>query len=250
MRIEQILRDGVAFFGSREALVADRIAWTYSDLDGKSDRLAAALLREGLKTGERVALYLENSPCAVVSLFAVLKAGLIAVPVEASTLDERVHSILTSGDIAAIITQSRLATCAAAALAGTPAVRVVVLVGGDRKVAPPAGCISFEKVTMARTAVSLPRLADVDAPAVVLGAGYADGDAAVPYTHASVVATSQSVEDITHKVQHSLASLYGFCGIVSALRGGATLHLTEPGQAAFVVRRQDEVPELLLAMAG
>ncbi len=250
MRIEEILRDSVAFFGSREALVADRIAWTYSDLDAKSDRLAASLLREGLKAGERVALYLENSPCAVVSLFAALKAGLVAVPVEASTASDRVQSIVGRCDIAAIITQARLASGAAAALAGAPGVRVVVLVGGDRKAAHPAGCISFEKVTMARTSVSLQRLADADAPAVLLGAGHSDSDTTAPYTHAAIVSASQFAEDMTQKAQHSLSSLDGFCGIVSALRSGATLHLTEPGQAAFVVRRQEEVPELLLAMAG
>lgn len=250
MRIEQILRDSVSFHGGNPALMAERITWTYADIERKSDRLAAALLREGLKSGERVALYLENSPCAVVSVFAVLKAGLVAVPLDATLEGERLHSFLAHGKIAAIVTQSRLASAAANALAAAPGARVVVLVGGDGRSAPPAGCISFEKVTTGRSSLAPPPLSDASGPAVVLGPSRVEDMDACTYSHAAIVATSQTASGKVSGAESSLSTLFGFCSIIAAVRAGSALSLQEPGQASFVVRHGQDMPELLLALAG
>src|SRR5262245_9003971 len=54
--------------------------WTYADLDGATDRVAAALAAAGVRTGDRVALFLPNCPELVLSYFAVFKLGAVAVP--------------------------------------------------------------------------------------------------------------------------------------------------------------------------
>src|SRR5690606_17304823 len=77
MRIEQLLRDGAETHGAKPALVAGRVAYTFTDVDRKSDRLAAALVQRGLTPGSRVALFLDHSVPAIVSVFAILKAGCV-----------------------------------------------------------------------------------------------------------------------------------------------------------------------------
>ena len=46
-----------------------------------ADRLAAALVALGLRPGDRVATLLENSPGAVLSWWGILRAGMVAVPI-------------------------------------------------------------------------------------------------------------------------------------------------------------------------
>jgi fatty-acyl-CoA synthase len=53
---------------------------TYGDLDERSDRLAAGLLKAGLVPGDRVATLTGTNPEHVVVFFACAKAGLILMP--------------------------------------------------------------------------------------------------------------------------------------------------------------------------
>jgi long-chain acyl-CoA synthetase len=59
-----------------------RVEITWADLDRQVDALAASLRSElHLHAGDRVALTLANSPAFVTTYFAVLRAGLVAVPI-------------------------------------------------------------------------------------------------------------------------------------------------------------------------
>ncbi len=54
---------------------------SYREADATANRIAHALRAEGLSSGDRVLLYCENSIEAVLTLFGIAKAGLVAVPV-------------------------------------------------------------------------------------------------------------------------------------------------------------------------
>ncbi|MDH6284686.1 class I adenylate-forming enzyme family protein [Prescottella agglutinans] len=54
---------------------------TYREADAAANRVARALRAGGLEEGDRVLLYCENSVEAVVTMFGIAKAGLVAVPV-------------------------------------------------------------------------------------------------------------------------------------------------------------------------
>ena len=55
--------------------------WTVGELDERINRLANALLAQGLVKGDRVALMLPSHPDHIVAIFALAKAGLVRVPV-------------------------------------------------------------------------------------------------------------------------------------------------------------------------
>jgi long-chain acyl-CoA synthetase len=81
---------------------------SYAALARQSDLVAAGLLRLGLRQGERVALYLPNTPYHPFSFFGVLKAG--GVVVHISPLDaprELKHKLTDSGARLLITTNFR-----------------------------------------------------------------------------------------------------------------------------------------------
>lgn len=55
---------------------------TYGQLDQEADALAAALIRQGLRPGDRVALWLQKSTRAVAAMQAVLRLGAAYVPID------------------------------------------------------------------------------------------------------------------------------------------------------------------------
>jgi acyl-CoA synthetase (AMP-forming)/AMP-acid ligase II len=67
---------------------------TFGELDARSDRLARALLARGLRSGDRVVLYLGNGLPFVELFLAVLKAGGLVVPVTARLVGPELRYIV------------------------------------------------------------------------------------------------------------------------------------------------------------
>jgi long-chain acyl-CoA synthetase len=89
------------FYGEKEI--------SYAELDAQSLRLAAHLQNKfGVKAGDRVALWLKNCPEFVVSVFGVLKAGAVVVPVNNFLKPAEVSYILNDGRIDVVITDVEL----------------------------------------------------------------------------------------------------------------------------------------------
>ena len=82
-------------------ICADQVV-SYEALDRSTDALAGWLLREGLQTGDRVALHWCNSVELVNLYFACFKAGLIAVPV---------NNRMKAAEIAYVLGHSRAKLC-------------------------------------------------------------------------------------------------------------------------------------------
>ena len=71
----QLFDDAAARWPRREALIFYGRGITYGELREATDRFACALADLGVKKGDRVALYLVNSPQFVIAYFAALKCG-------------------------------------------------------------------------------------------------------------------------------------------------------------------------------
>jgi acyl-CoA synthetase (AMP-forming)/AMP-acid ligase II len=67
--------------GSKVALLVDDEKITYGDILEKVDKLAGYLATKGVKEGDKVALFLRNSPEFIYTIFAASKLGAILVPV-------------------------------------------------------------------------------------------------------------------------------------------------------------------------
>lgn len=79
--IDQMFRETVARDGPRDALVfADR-TWSWRELAGIVDQVAAGLQAVGIGRGDRVAMLIGNRPEFVFALLAIQRLGAIAVPI-------------------------------------------------------------------------------------------------------------------------------------------------------------------------
>lgn len=82
----------------RTALIFGDNCLTYDEVEASGNRLAHALVSLGLQVGERVAVLLNNSPEAIESVFAVEKAGLVYVALNARhTLAEQIAILDDAG---------------------------------------------------------------------------------------------------------------------------------------------------------
>jgi non-ribosomal peptide synthetase component F len=77
---------------------------TYTDLDGRANRLARHLRASGVRPGDRVALRLERSAEMVIAILAVLKAGAAYVPIDPSHPAERVAFTLEDSGASLLVT--------------------------------------------------------------------------------------------------------------------------------------------------
>ncbi|MSY16332.1 MAG: AMP-binding protein, partial [Actinobacteria bacterium] len=125
--VAEFVRNSARNYPTQVAVIdSDRIL-TWAELDAQIDAFACGLIQRGLHAGERVALLLGNSADFVVAYFGILRAGLVAVPLNpAYTAPEIALLIADSGARLLLVAEGTAAT-ANAATTSLAACEVIVL---------------------------------------------------------------------------------------------------------------------------
>ena len=194
MRFEQFLRHSAERFPDKTALVASGKRLTYSQLDDLSDELAQGLVDRGIARGDRVVLFLDNSAEAVVSIFAVLKAGAVFSPVNPSTKADKLAYILKNCRARGLVTQQKIAAVAADAVEASSS--VVVTIVADGEAAP--SIEGFVHWNDALTTPTFPLLRgapgiDIDLAMLIYTSGSTGFPKGVMMTHQNVIAAATSI---------------------------------------------------------
>ena len=122
MRVEQFLRQSARRYADKVAVIAGPVRLSFGEIDAASDRLAAALVSGGVERHDRVVVLMENCIEAVISIFAVFKAGAVLSPVNPSTKADKLAFILNNARATAILTQKRFMAVADRAVEQAPSV--------------------------------------------------------------------------------------------------------------------------------
>jgi amino acid adenylation domain-containing protein len=96
MLVQDFLHLSAEKFPAKTALVCEGKKWTYAEIEEMSNRLAQALIAQGLQRWDRVAVFLANSLESVLAIFAILKAGGIFLVLHPTTKQERLVYILNN----------------------------------------------------------------------------------------------------------------------------------------------------------
>ena len=78
-------------------------SWTYAQLDLAVRRVAAGLLAEGLRPGDRLLLRLPNTSDYALLFFGAIAAGLVPIPVSAQLTDDEMAVLLEDSLAAAVV---------------------------------------------------------------------------------------------------------------------------------------------------
>ncbi len=96
--LSELLQDVSRKYPQNPALYYFGSRMDYGDLNEKVNRFANLLMQEGIKPGDRVALYLPNCPACVIAFFGVLRAGAILTQLNPLySASETAHQLKDSG---------------------------------------------------------------------------------------------------------------------------------------------------------
>ncbi len=247
MKSQRLLHEGLllnAALGDKIAIVIEGHAYTYAQLRDSAGRLARALLVRGLKRGDRVAIYMDNTWPCVVSLYATLQAGGVFLIVNPQTKSDKLDFILEDSGARILVTDGHLQKEFLSVLSRVP----VVICSG----AVPEGHAieAFDTVLAGATAAHLSsEIIPLDLAALIYTSGSTGNPKGVMQTHQSMLFAARSLIeylrlDASHRILCVLpiAFDYGLYQLLMAVQLGATLVMersfTYPAQVFARMREQ------------
>ena len=99
----EFLRTSAQKYPDKTALIYFNRKITYKELDVLTDKFAAALADFGVKKGDRVALFLPNTPLFVISYYGALKAGAIVTAISPLYKEREVEHQLNDSEAETIV---------------------------------------------------------------------------------------------------------------------------------------------------
>jgi long-chain acyl-CoA synthetase len=108
VNVAQHVERAAAWFPDHPAILFEGRPLTYRALNERATRLAHALRAHGVSRGDRVALYLPNIPDFAVCYVAALKAGAVAVSINAIFKSEEVRFIVDDSGARVLFTTGDL----------------------------------------------------------------------------------------------------------------------------------------------
>jgi long-chain acyl-CoA synthetase len=168
----QILPRAAARHGNKPALVTDARTLSYVELDGLSNRVAAALAARGIAPGDRVSLYAQNCWEWIVTYHGILKAGGVVNPLNVMLTPPEIRHAVADCGARMILCGADKAPAVTDAIRDLPCVEHVVSFGEA-----PAGTVPFE----ALLAEDVPRPdVPVAGPLALSTIGYTSGTTGHP----------------------------------------------------------------------
>jgi len=102
--LHELLSDTAADLPDNTAVLFNNNQITYAELDKRSNRLANWLVTMGVKPQDRIGIYMPRSIHSIISVFGILKAGAIYVPVDPFCPESRLQYIVNKCEIAILLT--------------------------------------------------------------------------------------------------------------------------------------------------
>src|SRR5260370_13224209 len=102
---------------------------TSAQLADRTRRLSGGLSAAGVRPGDRVVVCMANCPEVGVTYHAVWRAGAVATPVLFLLSEDELRHVLTDSGAALVVTTPEFLPKVAAAAAGLPGVRAIVVAG-------------------------------------------------------------------------------------------------------------------------
>lgn len=259
-RYSRLLHDSLtvsaAAHAAKVAVITADERVTYAELSSRALRFANLLQAHGVRRGDRVAIFLENSVATVVGIYGALYAGAAFMVVNPQTKEDKLQYMLADSGAVAVLSEGRLGRMVAQ-LANDPAsalpgLRLLVDVAGEahREDASESACLASVGLAAGTDEhVMDPGTIPLDLAALVYTSGSTGNPKGVMLSHQNMVFAQGSLVEYLRLDESDrilnllpLAFDYGLYQALMTVHLGATLVLerTFAFPAATVKRVQDE----------
>jgi amino acid adenylation domain-containing protein len=239
MLVDDFLEHSARLSPEKIALICGSQRLTYFQIDMASNLLAHALIAAGVKSGDRVVTYMPNSVEAVISIFAILKAGAVFVVLNATTKRDKLLFVLNNCRATAMISWGGRLPSDSADWDCTPHLLSIFMKDADaaQESAARAAGKHVSRIDELRTFAGRvpppPKVRiDIDLAALIYTSGSTGRPKGVMVTHLNIVSAATSIttylentsEDVVINVL-PLAFDYGLYQLLMTFKIGGTLVL-------------------------
>jgi len=235
-RVERLLHDGLLIAAAdsvragKAAVIVEGQPHTYAELLRDALRLAAAMRERGVRRGDRVAIYMDNTWPCVVSIYAALIAGGVFLIVNPQTKADKLAFILEDSGAKLLLSDGHLSKEFRAALGQMRQPPAVICSGAINDA---TDAEAFDAV-LAASSPAAPETSTIplDLAALIYTSGSTGNPKGVMQTHQAMVFTTGSLIeylrlDASEKILCALplAFDYGLYQLLMSVKLGATLVL-------------------------
>jgi long-chain acyl-CoA synthetase len=230
--LHEFLEDSARRMPDKVALICGERRFSFADIDAQASRMAQGLAARGIARGDRVAIFADNGPELVVSVFAALKAGAVFMLVNSLTKSDKLAYVLNDARASCLVTTQVLHQVWEPSLASNHSVHTCVVVD------LPAGKTdtriqAYDTVLACGSpAEPLPRPIDQDLASIIYTSGSTGEPKGVMLTHLNMVSAANSVNGYLGMTADDiilcalpLAFDYGLYQVLMAFLVGATVVL-------------------------
>jgi len=232
-------------FPDKEALLCGKDRWTYRALEQHANLLAGALMKIGVKRGDRVVVLMDNSAETVISMYGILKAGGVFVILNGSLKGAKLDYILNNSGAGVLITHTSKAGVVNAVLGDGHRGVKVLWVGPKQRIPKELSgrSSSWDRVFSGLTAQPgvkdktgsrLPRCIDVDLACLIYTSGSTGEPKGVMSTHHNMISAARSIIQYIGNVEDDiildvlpLSFDYGLYQVIMAVMFGGTVVLEQ-----------------------
>lgn len=104
--LHHLLTESSARFPEKAAARFQGQSLTYAELDRLSNQIARTLLATGIQRGDRIGIYVHKSMASVISVFGIMKAGGVYVPLDPSAPTTRLAYITRNCNVKLLLSTS------------------------------------------------------------------------------------------------------------------------------------------------
>ncbi len=228
-------------FPSKTALIIKDKEYSYQLLKDHAKKLAAYFIKAGIKKGEPIAIYLDNSWECIVSIYAATISGGVFLVINPQTKADKLNYILNDCEAKILITAQALKNQLTSGLKNTPHLKNVVMCGVNK--ARPAESVgqeiipiphlqfdSFHECISQKEEVIFPNIIPNDLAALIYTSGSTGFPKGVMMTHQSMVFTCWSLIEYLRLSEEDrimlllpLAFDYGLYQLLMSVTIGGTL---------------------------
>jgi len=155
--LQNFLEESAKRFPDKVALIHRGERVTYKEINERANRVSLLLQARGIERGDRVAIFLENSVEAVISLFGILKADAVFLMLSPQLKTRKLIYILNDCKARGLIIHTDKLDIISGHFNSVPSVKVVVLAGSKGKIPKIDGpeTLSWDEVDKVKSPCSL-----------------------------------------------------------------------------------------------